>query len=93
MKKVARMLRKHRPLPLTWFLAKKRISSGVVEGLNNRLKLTLRKPMASGLSKQLKSRSTILLETYPNQNGPTNSAKEPKILDPRRVPRPLDARL
>src|SRR6516162_2823570 len=33
--------------------------------------------MASGLSKQLKSRSTILLETYPNRNGPTNSAKEP----------------
>ena len=43
MKKVARMLRKHRPLLLNWFRAKKRISSGVVEGLNNRLKLTLRK--------------------------------------------------
>ena len=37
------MLRKHRPLLLNWFRAKKRISSGVVEGLNNRLKLTLRK--------------------------------------------------
>jgi transposase len=43
MKKVARMLRKHRPLLLNWFRAKKRISSAVVEGLNNRLKLTLRK--------------------------------------------------
>jgi len=43
MKKVARMLRKHRPLLLNWFRAKKRISGGVVEGLNNRLKLTLRK--------------------------------------------------
>ena len=43
LKKVARMLRKHRPLLLNWFRAKKRISSGVVEGLNNRLKLTLRK--------------------------------------------------
>ena len=43
MKKVSRMLRKHRPLLLNWFRAKKRISSGVVEGLNNRLKLTLRK--------------------------------------------------
>ncbi|HKM84329.1 MAG TPA: ISL3 family transposase [Candidatus Acidoferrum sp.] len=43
MKKVARMLRKHRPLLLNWFRAKKKISSGVVEGLNNRLKLTLRK--------------------------------------------------
>jgi len=35
--------------------------------------------MASGRSKQLKSRSTILLETYPNQNGPTNSAKDSGI--------------
>lgn len=43
MKKVARMLRKHRSLLLNWFRAKKRISGGVVEGLNNRLKLTLRK--------------------------------------------------
>jgi transposase len=43
MKKVARMLRKHRPLLLNWFRAKKRISGVVVEGLNNRLKLTLRK--------------------------------------------------
>jgi transposase len=43
MKKVARTLRQHRPLLLNWFRAKKRISSGVVEGLNNRLKLTLRK--------------------------------------------------
>jgi transposase len=36
-------LRKHRSLLLNWFRAEKRISSGVVEGLNNRLKLTLRK--------------------------------------------------
>ena len=43
MKKVARTLRKHRSLLLNWFRAQKRISSGVVEGLNNRLKLTLRK--------------------------------------------------
>src|SRR5215469_1387514 len=32
--------------------------------------------MASELLKQLKSPCTILLETYPNQNGPTNSARE-----------------
>lgn len=43
MKRVARMLRVHRPLLLNWFEAKKRISSGVVEGLNGRLKLTFRK--------------------------------------------------
>jgi len=43
MKKVARMLRSHRGLLLNWFRAKKTISSGVMEGLNNKLKLTTRK--------------------------------------------------
>jgi transposase len=43
MKKVARMLRSHRELLLNWFRARKTISSGVVEGLNNKLKLTTRK--------------------------------------------------
>ena len=43
MKKVARMLRSHRELLLNWFRAKKTISSGVIEGLNNKLKLNTRK--------------------------------------------------
>jgi transposase len=43
MKKVARMLRAHRELLLNWFRAKKTISSGAMEGLNNKLKLTTRK--------------------------------------------------
>jgi transposase len=43
MKKVARMLRSHRELLLNWFRAKKAISSGAMEGLNNKLKLTTRK--------------------------------------------------
>jgi transposase len=43
MKKVARMLRYHRELLLNWFRARKTISSGVIEGLNNKLKLTTRK--------------------------------------------------
>lgn len=43
MKKVARMLRSHRDLLLNWFRAKKTISSGAMEGLNNKLKLTTRK--------------------------------------------------
>ena len=43
MKKVARTLRSHRELILNWFKAKKRFSSGVVEGLNNKAKLTMRK--------------------------------------------------
>jgi transposase len=43
MKKVARMLRDHEPLLLNWFRANKQISGGITEGLNSRLKLTLRK--------------------------------------------------
>jgi transposase len=43
MKKVARMLRRHRPLILNWFRARGAISAGAVEGLNNKAKLTTRK--------------------------------------------------
>lgn len=43
LKKVARMLREHRTLLLNWFHAKGRISAGVVEGLNNKAKLTTKK--------------------------------------------------
>jgi transposase len=43
MKKVAKTLRAHRELILNYFRAKKQFSSGVVEGLNNKAKLTMRK--------------------------------------------------
>jgi transposase len=43
MKKIARTLRSHRPLILNYFRARKQLSSGVVEGLNNKAKLTMRK--------------------------------------------------
>ena len=43
MKKVARMLRRHRPLLLNWFRARGEISNAVVEGFNNKAKLTTRK--------------------------------------------------
>jgi len=43
MKKVARMLRRHRPLLMNWFRAKGQLSSGVVEGFNTKAKLTSRK--------------------------------------------------
>ena len=43
MKKVAKMLRRHRPLLLNWFRGKKQFSSGIVEGFNNKAKLTTRK--------------------------------------------------
>ena len=43
MKKIARMLRAHRDLILNYFKAQKLFSSGVIEGLNNKAKLTMRK--------------------------------------------------
>ncbi len=43
MKKVAKMLRRHRPLLLNWFRAKKQFSSAIVEGFNTKAKLTTRK--------------------------------------------------
>jgi transposase len=42
MKKVARMLDRHGPLILNWFLAKGTMSSGVVEGLNYNAKLSMK---------------------------------------------------
>lgn len=43
MKKIARMLRSHRGLLLNWFRAKEMIALGVVEGLNNKAKVTTKK--------------------------------------------------
>lgn len=43
MKKIARTLRSHRALLLNYFKARKQFSSGVVEGLNNKAKVTMRK--------------------------------------------------
>lgn len=43
MKKVARMLRRHEALILNWFKAKGEISSGVVEGLNNKIRVVTRR--------------------------------------------------
>lgn len=42
-KKVARSIRIHRQLILNWFEAKKEFSAGIVEGLNYKIKLTIRK--------------------------------------------------
>ena len=60
MKKVARMLRSHRELILNWFRAKKEFSSGIVEGLNAKAKLTTRK------SYGFKSFKTLELALYHN---------------------------
>jgi transposase len=43
MKKVAKMLRAHRELLLNWFRAKGQIAMGVVEGLNNKARVTTKR--------------------------------------------------
>jgi transposase len=43
MQKVARMLRAHEELLLNWFKAKGEISSGAVEGLNNKIRVVTRR--------------------------------------------------
>src|SRR2546428_4332472 len=43
MKKIARTLRVHRTLLLNYFKARKQFSSGVIEGLNNKAKVTMRR--------------------------------------------------
>ena len=43
MKKVARMLRSHEELILNWFRAKGELSSGAVEGLNNKIRVITRR--------------------------------------------------
>jgi hypothetical protein len=42
-RKLAKMLRSHTSLILNYFRAKKQLNSGIVEGLNNKLKLVTRK--------------------------------------------------
>ena len=60
MKKVALMLRRHKELILNWFRARKEFSSGVVEGLNAKAKLTTRKAYG------FKSFKTLELALYHN---------------------------
>ena len=43
MKKVARMFRNKRELILNWFRAEGKLSAGIVEGFNNKLKLITRR--------------------------------------------------
>ena len=63
MKKIARMLRSHRELILNWFRARGELSSAVVEGLNNKAKLTTKK--AYGY-KSFKVASVALYHTLGN---------------------------
>jgi transposase len=45
MKKVAHMVRAHEELLLNWFRAKGEVSTGAVEGLNNKIRVVQRLPV------------------------------------------------
>ena len=55
MKAVAKMLRNHKELILNYFRAKKEFSSGVVEGLNGKAKVTMRKAYCFSTYKMLET--------------------------------------
>ncbi len=62
-KTVARMLRSHRDLLLNWFHAKGTISAGIVEGMNNKVKVTTRKAYG------FRSYRAVRLALYHNLGG------------------------
>ncbi|MCK5784205.1 MAG: ISL3 family transposase, partial [Desulfobacterales bacterium] len=65
MKDIARMLCSHRELILNWFRAKKRFNSGIVEGLNLKWNLTVRKSFGFRTSEALKTASFHQLGKLP----------------------------
>jgi hypothetical protein len=76
MKKIARTLRTHRELLLNYFKAKKQFSSGVVEGLNNKAKVTMRDRMASAPFASWNSPSITRLASSQSPSAPMNSSDE-----------------
>ena len=54
MKKIARMIRTHKPLILNWFAARDDVSLGAVEGLNNKLKASIRTSYGFRTAKAIK---------------------------------------
>ena len=70
MKKIARTLRSHREFLLNYFKAKKEFSSGVVEGMNNKAKVTMRNLTVSVRSASWNSRSIIHLVNCPSRAYP-----------------------
>ncbi len=76
MKREAKTIRKHKPLILNYFKAKKAFSSGIVEGLNNKVKLTMRKSYGFRTSKAIKIALYHNLGKLPESVG---SREEPKL--------------
>jgi transposase len=79
-KKVARSLRQHRELILNYFRAQKLISSGVLEGLNNKAKVIMRKSYGFRTYRVLELALITHLANYQSRNSPTIFSEESDIL-------------
>lgn len=77
MKKIARSLRQHRELILNYFRAQKLISSGVVEGLNNKAKVTMRRSYGFRTYRALELAFITRLASCLSPNLPTNFLTSP----------------
>ena len=76
MKDLARMLTAHRPLILNYFRAKKQFNSGIVEGLNRKINLTIRKSFGFRTLKIAKVCLYHQLGELPEPDFATNSGEE-----------------
>jgi transposase len=79
MKEIAGSFRQHRELILNYFRAQKLLSSAVVEGLNYKAKVTIRKSYASAPSVSSNSLAITHLAGCPSPNPPTISSEESSI--------------
>ncbi len=77
MRKVARMMRTHEHLIYNWFKAKGEISSGAVEGLNNKIRVVTRRSYGFRTYNAMETALYItILVDYQNHRLPTDSAEE-----------------
>ena len=79
MKKFARTLREHRELLLNYFRARKEFSSGVVEGLNNKAKVVMRRSYGFRTFRVLELALYHSLAKLPEPILAPNSSDESKI--------------
>ena len=77
MKAKAKMLQSHRDLILNYFRAKKEYSSGVVEGLNTKVKLVTRKSYGYRMAATIKIALIHALGRLPEPKSPTDLPEEP----------------
>jgi len=80
MKKMARQFQEHRELILNYFRARKEYSSGVVEGMNNKVKLTTRKHYGFRGDITRETAHYHALGALPEPDLEHNSREEAKIL-------------